>query len=66
MFHGMAEHKDRYGNVFFFNVRIGGFKSQDAAVKAVVKRNPTGYITDDRDVCLCVIRKGHVVKYYKE
>lgn len=62
MFHAMYAHVDRYGKTHYTNARIGGYKTEDQARRAVVRNGPDGYVTDDRDVCLFIVRKGHVVK----
>ncbi len=64
MYHAMYEHVDRYGNKSHLNAHIGGFKSENAAFKAVVKRSKVGYVTDDRDVTLFIIRNGHKVNHH--
>jgi hypothetical protein len=62
MYHGMYEHRDEWGKVYHTSARIGGFKTEEAAIKAVVKRGGIGYVSDARNVVLCVVRNGRIVK----
>ncbi len=66
MFHGMYEHEDRFGKKHYLSARIGGFRTTDQARKAVVKRGGEGYISDEHNVVLHVVRKGHIVNFTKE
>lgn len=40
MFTGMFAFKDQYGHTFLNNTRIGGFRTAEQAVRAVLKKSP--------------------------
>lgn len=62
MVHGFYEHVDEWGKQYHLSAKIGGFKDESAAVKAIAKRGGVGYTTDHRNVVLNIVRNGQIVR----
>jgi hypothetical protein len=63
VYHGMYEYRDEWKKVYHLSARLGGFKTVEAAVKAVVVRGGVGYVSDARNVPLYVVRNGLLKGY---
>lgn len=61
MFHAIYEHRDEYNKVYHLNAKIGGFKSDTAAIAAIARRSAVGYVTDSNNRTLFIIRNGRKV-----
>jgi hypothetical protein len=62
MIYGMYEYTDEWGNKKHTSARIGGFKTEEQAVKAITKRGGNGYTLSDRNVLINIVRDGQIKK----
>lgn len=63
MYHGMYEYRDEWKKVYHLSARMGGFKTVEAATRAVARRGGVGYVSDARNVPLYIVRKGQICTY---
>lgn len=61
--YGFYEFVDEYSNRQYVNARTSGFASVASATAAIKKRGGIGYIKNQSNVVINIVRNGEVIKH---